>query len=643
MFAHLLRNPLLAREAGFIYTVEVDINVAEFADGGYLHIDLANGSHYREALNMDNTFIKRYAARIPRLTAGEARPLFSPNLFPVLFKANSAVVDPPAPGNFDNVFIEAAEYDDGFGKILHSFQSPSQHLLNEESDGFHPTHDAGIRLAWDDEQILQWYVRQMAEDPSAGPGTRLDAPTGVLGYHIDVRESGTTNWSPLNRVKTLAGVDALGGLSDKTASFEGELPYQVYPSTLDGSSQKTYWLPMYFGNWNGHSMVLPDKEAIEVYQLEKGVKADDRVNVTGSPKNQLLKTYEPIGINTLLRYGKHYDFRIRFCDLTHGGPEVGQSPVNDGLRPITTCHFKRYVAPAVLKIDDVPFNEDGAVYDKPSLKFARPALGYPAVVYTDGYTNPVSKIIAKVEAKLATGSEGNEVELSDIGLADPDVEGVEIIVEVQALKMDYRHSLSGKESYAELYRTYRKFKNIAVEDDYEAVLDVPLTYIDVNVLNVEDKSQPFGAGVYEKAQIDAATELPIPRAREVRLTVRAVCKEQGGYYGLEGSNPTFNTRFGRTRLINLYQPSLKEIDLYKDKLIQAIYLQPDEIPLEKPVKIEKAKVMVAALKAPDSVQRLAQQINVENNGLNLVGKKGSAYNLAALPVSATPWLPITPQ
>ncbi len=45
--------------------------------------------------------------------------------------------------------------------------------------------------------------------------------------------------------------------------FQGELPYQVYPMQLDGTEQVTgqmqpYWLSMYFANWNGHSMVLPD-------------------------------------------------------------------------------------------------------------------------------------------------------------------------------------------------------------------------------------------------------------------------------------------------------------------------------------------------------------------------------------------------
>ncbi len=116
--------------------------------------------------------------------------MFAPVQFPVLFKKPADLVDPVPQGNFDQAFIEASEYDDGFAKIVHSFQPVSHNFLLEESDGFHPTKEMGIRLGWDDEQILIWYMRQMMEDESVGPNKRLDAPLGVLGYKIDVRNKG---------------------------------------------------------------------------------------------------------------------------------------------------------------------------------------------------------------------------------------------------------------------------------------------------------------------------------------------------------------------------------------------------------------------------------------------------------------------
>jgi len=109
------------------------------------------------------------------------------------------VVNNPATDGYDEAFIETSDYDDGFAKIVHSFQPVSQNFLQEESDGFHPTKETGIRLGWDDEQILTWYIRAMAESAPAS-GKRLDCPLGVLGYKIDVRQQGNTSWETLNMV-----------------------------------------------------------------------------------------------------------------------------------------------------------------------------------------------------------------------------------------------------------------------------------------------------------------------------------------------------------------------------------------------------------------------------------------------------------
>ncbi len=623
VFAHILRNPLLAEEAGFIYKTTIEIDVADFEQGGWLHIDLADDSDYKEQLKTDATFIKKYAARIPQLKAGEARQLFAANLFPVLIKNNAADPEPPAPGNFDNVFIEAADYDDGFGKVLHSFQPVSQHLLQEESDGFHPTHDSGIRLGWDDEQILQWYVRQMAED-DATPGVRLDAPTGVMGYHIDIKENGSADWNPLNKVQTKPGVDPLGGLvpGQHAPQFTGELPFQVYPSTLDGDPNKSYWLPMYFANWAGHSMVLPDKEAIEIYQHDKAVQADVKTNVDGSPKNQLLKVYDPLDINTKLKYGSVYDFRIRYTDITNGGPALGDTPKNDALHPETTCHFKRYVAPTTVRLEGVPANEDGAVYSLPSLKLQRPLLSYPSVAYTNQYNDAVARILSKIELQLQeAAAAGKRIQINDVGLSDPDVESVEITVEVQALKMDYQLSLTGKESYAFLYKTKRKFSLPANDDDFDNELVVPIEYVDAPVLKFGDTSDLGDLGS-NQAELDLIDAIVLPTARAIRLTIRAVCAEKVGYYGLEKPDPAYNTRYGRTSYINLYKESGIEKELFSVKTLQGIYLQPDELPLAKSVLKNHSKIFVEPVKTPDTVQRLAQQLKIENNGLNLVGKKG---------------------
>ena len=77
--------------------------------------------------------------------------------------------------------------------------------------------------------------------------------------------------------------------------------------------------------------------------------------------------------------------------------------------------------------------------------------------------------------------------LSGLGIADPDVDRVEITVEIASLKLDKRDSVSGREDYVHLYTTSRKFPAIGGDDDYEAVLNVPIEYRDAKVLHTGDE------------------------------------------------------------------------------------------------------------------------------------------------------------
>jgi hypothetical protein len=149
VFAYALRQPLLATRLGMIYQTELaSLDLAGlFAQGGWLYVDLAADSDYKPQQQADDTFIAKYAARIPALTAGTARQVFAPLLVPVLFRANAAAPDPVPDGHYDELLIEAAEYDDGFAKIVHAFQPCSLNLLAEERDGAHPVKDAGIPSA----------------------------------------------------------------------------------------------------------------------------------------------------------------------------------------------------------------------------------------------------------------------------------------------------------------------------------------------------------------------------------------------------------------------------------------------------------------------------------------------------------------
>jgi len=88
-----------------------------------------------------------------------ATPALCPTALP------SRTRSPSPNGNFDNLKIEASDYDDGFAKIVHAVQPVSANLLDEEPGGLHVQKDMGIRLGWDDEQLLIWQNRQVLSDP----------------------------------------------------------------------------------------------------------------------------------------------------------------------------------------------------------------------------------------------------------------------------------------------------------------------------------------------------------------------------------------------------------------------------------------------------------------------------------------------
>ena len=283
VFAHILRQPLLAKACGMIYTAE--LSVADhpdwFSKGSYVYVDLVNDD-YIDIQNLlyvdtDGPFVKRYAARLPKLEVGNQRPLFAPLLFPVLYRTE--LVDPEPPkAPWDQIFAELNAYNDGFAKIVHAAQPVSSNLLSEHQDGAHPVNDAGFRLAWDDEQILMWYIRQLTNNPE-NPGKKIDAPLGVFGYKIDVKKDGTAQWESLNLVKSKQVYD-IGGVSlQNNADAILELPYQVFPSKPDNDPSTDYWLPMYFTNWIGKSLVLKDTDAIRIYRN------NDETDALGISKN----------------------------------------------------------------------------------------------------------------------------------------------------------------------------------------------------------------------------------------------------------------------------------------------------------------------------------------------------------------------
>lgn len=674
VFAHILRQPLLARAAGFIYSASIPVEADTFPDGGFLYIDLAGGSSFSPQQAADDTFIKKYAARIPALTPGEPRHVFASLLYPVV-----NVHD----GNYDKLFIETAEFDDGFAKIVHCHQPPHRDPLVEEADGSYPVKDTGINLGWNDVQILNWYMRQLSIDPSvASPEKRLDAPIGVNGYVIDVREMAeagdpenaweSLNWVDSKQPLTLSKNPNINNDFIQLDSFHGNLPYQVYPQQLDGTEQVTgvmqpYWLPMYFANWNGHSMVLPDNDAATVYQTTnpnldadpEGQPATDKdgnpattgTGVSGAAKNNLNQLYNPGPISAQLRYGRTFQFRIRMQDLSGGTPAIDLNPVNESPSDIATCLFKRYIAPIqprIQEIEVVPTAQPGELHpvigtDGPSelneLNIRRPKLGYPAVVYTDKYNDPIQRLLNQSNMSLDVDNANhshNAEHRVGLGIADPDVNQVEITVEIETLKLDKLSSVNGKDDYVHLYTTRRFFPDIDGNDDnYEATLNIPIEYKDIEgpdkVLNVgAEINLVQDLGLTD--DIDNLPQLVLPTARTVRLTIRAVCEDKAddndtsAYYGvIDAADKTMDVRYGEPFSVELYKPSTDETGLLAltpgVPNVQALYMRPDTSTVFDG-RLTTLFFGSENVTQNTNVKQLADQLNLESSGLTLNAPKG---------------------
>ena len=106
---------------------------------------------------------------------------------------------------------------------------------------------------------------------------------------------------------------------------------------MDGLKEGVRWLPSYFAQWDGNSVVLRDEKAFELFGL-----------------NNTPKQYQPVDIDKVpLRYGETYEFRVRMADMTGGGPGETDSPVAEISSQISTCRFRRFIPPARLRIPSV--------------------------------------------------------------------------------------------------------------------------------------------------------------------------------------------------------------------------------------------------------------------------------------------------
>jgi hypothetical protein len=587
VLSYALRQPALAQALGLIYPVSIAVPDTTLAAGGFVYVTLGAGIPWAQQPSPD--FTRSYAARLPALAesalAGQPRALFAATLLPVTASPGS---------DLTGAQLEAAIYDDGFAQVVHCNQPTTIDAATLQPDRIAPGTDAGIQLGWDDEQVTAWLNGQLdllrfRVAPAPGQQSPPETPLGVHGYRVDVRAAGQQAWASLCAVQ--GTLPFSGGTNDGSGvtPLDGELwvapapirpsaggaPAGGGPSPNDGNAEDA-WLPLYFAQWAGSSLVLADP----VVQLLAAGWSQPPVTPPGTVPNPRA---DLSGVPAL-QYGNDYDFRVRLVDLTGGGPDVTASPVHPGPVPVTVASFRRYVTPKALLVDThenlPPYPAvPPAVRDITTLTVRRPRIGYPEALFAgvDPATFTPSQLAALINA--ATGGGGT------LDIPDPDVGSFEVIVEARIPVYD--GGTAGTDP-GEVDGSFRVVYSVTVPFGAGADPEVTLTLDYTDGIDDISVVEPPAAG---------STTLPIPSARDIRVRLQPQCTAKPSYYGTD-TPPT-----GPYSDYVVRQPAATEDSLFSGSAasqLSALYFQPGSgIP-----------------------QLLAQQLGLAQNALTLTGQPG---------------------
>ncbi|WP_444632756.1 hypothetical protein [Cupriavidus oxalaticus] len=551
VLAQALRQPNLAEALGLVRPFTVT-PPASIGDGGWLYVALKSGSAWSGLVGTPGA-VRFYAARIPPLTG--PRSLFTPVLFPVSTSVALGIT-------WDDVFREAVEYDDGFAKAVYLRQPPQADPMAED-DGERPPEERGVQIGWDDEQIVTWFNRQVSLS-----ATSPDAPMGVMGYRVDVREAGAAVWESLVRASTevqIAGSDL--------SNAEIDWRVEVAPNRLMGDMAGRSWLPIYLCAWSGPSLIGID-------QLTAALRG---VTPSAGPVQGLSPA-------TALLYGHNYEFRVRFTDLTGGGPAVGDEQRNGGPQPVATIGFRRHVRPAGVTISpQLPLDPD-PLNPPETLEVTRPLLAFPACLMAGGAS-------ADLQADIAAAKIANRAP----GLPDPDVDQLEIVVEVATPEP------GAATRYRPIYTVTRAYPVAG-----------PLT-LDLQWTDIADA---------RNLPVAAAGALLLPTSRNVRLQLTPLAANKLDYYAGD------DVRRGQTRVVALRASAHDERELLAQgggSLIEAFFLQVAE-PASTALVVAQRAAGLGTQAADDPLGRLAAALDLDRKGTALRARLGQRLIIGASPL-----------
>lgn len=509
ILSYALRQPLIAQAMGLIYSqVAIPLTASQITNGGWIwiEIDTSDDSNwYAKLLGENSQAVSTYAARLPAL-GNAAQDVFAAVLFPTV-SGNYISQD------LDDAQGEADLYLDGFTKIVHLNQPTSSDAVTNDTTQIVPGTDAGIQIGWDDEQVTKWINRQvniaqqLAATTPPTPPIAPEIPFTILGYRVDVRQSSADPWSSL-----CAASGTLNAASVFTTTFTAQ-DLCVEPTPVQNGSGD-YWLPQYFAQWRGRTLVVNDPYA---YAFSGGQppasSAPSDSEFTGTTTESLS--------NVSLRFGENYQFRARLADLTGGGPlATDDSPSDAGSASIT---FKRWVPPKKVQFSRPTNNGDGSQ----TLTVDRPLINYPEMVFAGAADQAtLDALLAITPPQPPVGSNPPTFPPPfQAALLDPDVATLEIIVEAQAPTHDTGNpaSLATADdtpnpgdldgSFRVVYTWQIPFPAIATPVAIGASTPLALTLLPTKMNHIDSPTVPSAA--------DPAI-LPIPTGRNIRLRLRGL-------------------------------------------------------------------------------------------------------------------------
>ena len=478
--------------------------------------------------------------------------------------------------------FEAETYDDGFAQIIHCHQPPTIDTATGATAGMAPGAEAGMQLGWDDEQVTVWLDRSVGllRDRANNTVTNPEAPLGILGYRIDVRDATATTWNSLCAVTgnlPFNGANATG--AGNTAS--GELFINPAPvrSQIAGSAGDPGWLPLYFAAWRGASLVVADPTMA-------ALNPPASAGTPATPTSLLHGVPVPAPL-----YGHSYQFRVRMADLTGGGPALADAPVHPGLVPVGTCPFRRFVPPKSLEVQSFP--PPPPLPAKPAasrtitkLVVQRPHIGYPEAIFAGAPANSFvgTNLANLIKAALAANRA--------IGVSDPDVDRFQVTVE--AAIPDHDIGIPGTLPGQLDGSKWRIVYSLVIPFPAAANAGVALTMKYLNVPDIAAMTLPA----------DGTTTLPIPSGRDIRIRLVPLAAVKSNYYGTpmppSGASSDYITRMEATAEPALF-PNAPPSQL------KACWLQP----------------------IGDLAATVAQSFNLVQNGLTFSGQPGQRTVFAA--------------